>query len=73
MTGVKDYRMETPKGIFFRGGWNDKFAGHVVNDDIDFECRIEDLNAKPSSILLPFFKHVWEECDLERPDKENLS
>jgi len=71
MTGVKGYEMGAPGRMLFGNFY--KSAGRVVNEDIGFECLVEDLNAKPSSILLPFFKHVWEECDLERPDKESLS
>ena len=74
MTGVKDYKMGVLKGTFStEKGWLEKPAGHVIKDNIDFECLVEDLNAKPSSILLPFFQHVWEECGLTRLDQENLS
>ena len=69
MTGVKNYKMSMPSGIHSNF---DQFQGRVVNENIEFECTIDNLDATPTSILRPFFEHVWEECGLNRPDREKL-
>jgi hypothetical protein len=68
-TDVKGYRMSSPQGFNFISG---RFDGHVLADKIVHEGTITNYSVKASDILRPFFEYVWEECGLERPDKEVL-
>lgn len=69
-TDVAGYRMLAPDGMEFPG--YEKFRGSVVEEHIIYEGLIEDYDMKPTEILRPFFNLLWEECGLERPDKELL-
>lgn len=69
-TNVKGYRMTAPTGMHF-GGF-EKFAGSVVEQHITYDGKIENYDEKVTDILRPFFNHIWEECGLDRPDKEYL-
>lgn len=69
-TDVIGYRMTSPSGMSF--GYK-KFGGNVVEANIIFNGMIRDYSEEPSVILRPFFEHVWEECGLERPDRDILS
>jgi len=69
-TDVAGYRMAAPQGMNF-GGF-ERFAGNVVENHIIYEGLITDYDVKAADILRPFFNLLWEECDLERPDKEIL-
>jgi len=69
-TDVKGYRMAAPPGMYFRG--HEIFGGYVVDDDISYKGIITDYDVKAINILHPFFEHLWEECGLERPEKEEL-
>ncbi len=53
-------------------GFGDRFGGHVFENNIIHEGTITDYNVKVTDILRPFFEYIWEECGLERPDKEVL-
>jgi len=64
-TDVLGYKMAIPYG----GGG---FDGNVVEEHIVFEGVIEDYSKNPRTILRPFFEYVWEECGLNRPDKDKL-
>lgn len=61
-TDVLGYRMAV------RG---EKVSGNVVEDHITFEGIIDDYSKEPHIILRPFFEHVWEECGLERPYRDD--
>ena len=39
-----------------------------MNDTIIYEGTIADYPADVQEILLPFFRRIWEECGLSRPD-----
>ncbi len=69
MTGVKGYQLAASQQDMLS---NDGLGGHVVSENIEFECTIKDLDAEPTSILRPFFERVWEECGHTRPDREKL-
>ena len=64
---VEGYRMTPPPGMSF-GGF-ERFAGNVVEQHLIYKTKIENYDEDPSVILIPYFKYVWEECGLERPDK----
>ena len=66
VTDVEGYRMALPPGF------GERFAGLVVDDNIIHEGTITDYDVKATDILRPFFEYLWEECGLERPDKEVL-
>jgi hypothetical protein len=69
-TGVEGYRMTAPSGMDF-GGF-ERFGGRVVEENLIYEDTIPDYELQVTSILRPFFDYVWEECGLNRPDKERL-
>jgi len=69
-TGVEGYRMTAPSGMDF-GGF-ERFGGRVVEENLIYEGTIPDYELPVTSILRPFFDYVWEECGLNRPDKERL-
>jgi hypothetical protein len=69
-TKVKDYRMAAPNGTYFPG--LQKFGGRVVEDHIIYDGTITDFSSDPKVTLLPFFEKLWEECGLQRPDREKL-
>ena len=69
-TDVESYRMGA-EGNWTFGGF-EKIVGRAFNEKIIYEGLITDYTAKASAVLRPFFEHVWEECGLERPDKEEL-
>lgn len=69
-TRVKGYKMIAPNGMHFNG--IEKFAGRVVDDHILYEGEIADFDSDPKVLLRPFFEKIWEECDLQRPDREKL-
>jgi hypothetical protein len=60
-TEVRGYRMA------LRGG---RYEGRVVDEHINYEGKIEDLDAQATILLRPFFDYFWEECGLKRPDVE---
>ena len=66
-TDVEGYRMTAPSGMDFVGF--DRFGGNVVEQHLIYETKIESYDEDPSAILIPYFKYVWEECGLERPNK----
>lgn len=68
-TDVTGFRMTVPYGLLFVSG---EFDGNVVDSNIVFEGVIDSYDKKVEKILRPFFDKVWEECGLERPDKESL-
>ena len=68
-TDVEGYRMNAPHGMDFGGL---KFNGQVVEEHIVYEGTILDYELPVTTILRPFFDYVWEECGLNRPDKERL-
>lgn len=70
VTDVAGYRMLAPDGLTF-GGY-ERTAGSVVENHIIDEGLITGYDMKATDILKPFFNRVWEECGLERPDKELL-
>ena len=69
-TGVEGYRMTAPSGMDF-GGF-ERFGGRVVEENLIYEGTIPNYELPVTSILRPFFDYVWEECGLNRPDKERL-
>jgi len=66
-TDVEGYRMTSPPGMHFIG---DQFSGNVVDEHIIYEGVIKSYDVKVTEVLRPFFDYVWEECGLDRPDKE---
>ena len=66
-TDVEGYRM-TPPPVMSFGGF-ERFAGNVVEQHLIYKTKIENYDEDPSVILIPYFKYVWEECGLERPNK----
>ena len=66
-TDVEGYRMPPPPGMQFSGF--DRFRGNVVEQHIIYDGLIESYDMDATQILLPFFKYVWEECGLNRPEK----
>ena len=69
-TDVEGYKMTAPNDMTF-GGF-ERFAGNVVNRHIIYKGQVNDYNNEVTKILRPFFDHVWEECGLERPNRERL-
>ena len=67
-TDVRDFRMAAPSGMTF----DERFGGKVIENDLIKEMKIDNYDTPPRSILMPFFRYVWEECGLTRPDKESL-
>jgi len=67
---VIGFRMTAPAGMHF-GGF-ERFAGDVVEQHIVYEGEIDSYDIPILEILRPFFDHVWEECGLDRPDKDKL-
>ena len=65
-TDVQGFQMKVDEGFSYQ------FKGNVVEDHLIQEIIIENYDTPPRSILMPFFKYVWEECGLDRPDKESL-
>lgn len=65
-TAVEGYRMATLDPF-------NRFDGYVHDKNLVWEGEVNDYNLKVSRILRPFFDYVWEECGLERPDKEFLN
>ena len=57
--------MCAPNGII-------RYIGRVVNDNIIYEGTIADFDSDPKLLLRPFFEKIWEECGLQRPDREKL-
>ncbi|WLE96292.1 MAG: hypothetical protein QTN59_16605 [Candidatus Electrothrix communis] len=53
-------------------GFNSQLNGNVVEEHLFKEIIIENYDISPRSILMPFFEYVWEECGLNRPEKESL-
>ena len=68
VTQVEGYRMAVPHDLFMG-----KFDGRITDENIEWECKIDDLRANPITVLRPFFEHVWGECGLTRPDVETLA
>lgn len=66
-TDVQGFKMKENTG--FRSY---QFKGNIVKEDLIKEMVIDDCEVSSQSILMPFFKYVWEECGLDRPDKESL-
>jgi hypothetical protein len=65
-TDVKGFRMARGYGV------SSRFLGNVVEEHLIKEMIIDSHETPPRSILMPFFKYVWEECGLTRPDKDCL-
>ncbi|CAK8710670.1 hypothetical protein GKODMF_01375 [Candidatus Electrothrix gigas] len=70
ITDVQGFRMSFPSSMCFDS--TDRYKGNVVEEHLVQEMVIEDCDTPPRSILMPFFEYVWEECGLDRPDKESL-
>ncbi len=66
VTEVRGFRMATAG----RGGQG--FRGHIFDNEIVYEGKIDDPTVSSRLILIPFFNHLWESCGLKRPDKEVL-
>jgi len=69
-TKVEGYKMTAPSGMHFNG--IEKFAGRVVEEHIIYEGAVTDFENDPKILLRPFFEKIWEECGLQRPDREQL-
>lgn len=69
-TGVEGFKMTAPAGTRFID-LND-FKGRCVNDAIVYEGTITDYSADIQGILLPFFRRLWDECGLSRPDEKEI-
>ena len=69
-TDVAGYRMTAPQGMDFPG--YERFRGNVVKPHVIYEGLISDYDMKVTDMLRPFFELLWEECGLNRPDKEIL-
>ncbi|WP_420208931.1 hypothetical protein [Candidatus Electronema sp. JC] len=64
---VKDFKMKINSGR--NSYW---FEGNIVDEHLIKKITIDNYDTPPRLILMPFFKYVWEECGLTRPDKESL-
>jgi len=64
-TDVEGYQMSLGNG-------SQRTGGCVIGKNIIYEGSINDYKEKTTIILRPFFNYVWEECGLERPDREIL-
>ncbi len=62
LTGVEGFKMSVGQGFF---------SGRMIEQNVIYEAEINDYDADVGELLLPFFRHVWEECGIERP--ENLT
>ena len=62
--------MTAPNGMQFRG--YQRFAGHAVNDSVVHEGLVTDYKADVGKLLRPLVDSIWEECGLDRPDKDVL-
>jgi hypothetical protein len=69
-TDVEGYKMTAPPGMEF--GPLEKFGGRCVENNIIYDGVIQNYGDEATRILRPFFNLVWEECGLERPDKERF-
>jgi hypothetical protein len=69
VTGVEDYRMTAPKGMYLAEG---QFGGRSIKDEIVFEGTVPNYDVDLRQVLRPFFERIWEECGLDRPPRENL-
>ncbi|MCI5124797.1 MAG: hypothetical protein D3925_10040, partial [Candidatus Electrothrix sp. AR5] len=69
-TDVREFRMGAPLDMRFNH--TNQFGGKNFENDLIKEMTIDDYDTPPRSILMPFFEYVWEECGLNRPDKESL-
>ncbi len=70
-TDVNGYRMAVPDEVY-REEFN-RFPGdEVIVENLEYKGIITSYSSKPSEILRPFFKYMWEESGLTRPDKEVL-
>jgi len=70
VVNIEGYRMTSPSGERFNGV--DIFAGHSVENNIIHKGVIDDYQKKPHLILRPFFEFIWNECGLDRPDRDSL-
>ncbi len=68
-TGVEGYRITAPAGMRIGSG---QFGGRAVEENLLFEGSINEYGLPARQVLRPFFEYIWEECGLERPDKERL-
>lgn len=64
-TRVEGYRMWLPNNIR-------QFGERVHAENIIHEGEITDYNMASTVILRPFFEKIWEECGLERPNRDQL-
>lgn len=60
-TGVEGFRMAVQNHF-------DQFSPPMVLSNIELSAEINSYDQDPSTILLPFFRRLWEECGLQRPD-----
>jgi hypothetical protein len=62
LSAVTSFTMGLPPRYF------ERFGGHVVEDEIIYDGIIDDYATPVQTLLLPFFKQVWEACGIERPN-----
>ena len=62
LSAVTGFTMGLPPRYLWR------YGGHIVEDEIIYDGIIDDYTSPAQTLLLPFFKQVWEACGLERPD-----
>jgi hypothetical protein len=60
--GVTGFKMALPSGHWGR------FGGRMVEDHIRYEGKIENFDVDTHDLLLPFYKKLWRECGLTRPE-----
>jgi len=60
-TGVEGFRMAVQNHF-------DRFSPPIFSPNIEFSAEINSYDQDASTILLPFFQRLWEECGIQRPD-----
>ncbi len=64
LAGVKDYRLAVDLNYFS----HERYAGHILRDDVLFEQRLTDWSTDPFNFLHPLFVEIYDAAGIERPD-----
>jgi len=71
VSGVLDFRLAAPNNVHF--GEGSKFGGRALENGISHGGQITSYDEPVTSLLRPFFEHLWEEFGEDRPDVEQLT
>jgi hypothetical protein len=66
ITGIEGFKISAPQGMGF-GGYA-RYGGTAHESDISFETVLRDREEPSETILMPFFRQVWDAFGLERPE-----